>query len=72
MQDISNHNSGATSHADIRLDITDLSNALDTHEDDTVHITSAERTTWNNKVDKATGTLAFTLGRDANGIYVEF
>lgn len=26
----------------------------------------------NGKTDKATGTLAFSLGRDANGIYVEF
>lgn len=38
----------------------------------TVHITSAERTSWNNAVQKATGSLALTLGRDANGIYVEF
>lgn len=38
----------------------------------TVHITSAERTKWNNAVQKSTGSLALTLGRDANGIYVEF
>jgi hypothetical protein len=46
---------------------------LDSHTSNTTaHITSSERTAWNNKVDKATGTLAFTLGRDANGIYIEY
>lgn len=46
---------------------------LTAHTDNaTVHITSAERAAWNGKVDKASSTLAFSLGRDANGIYVEF
>lgn len=35
-------------------------------------IAASDVTNWNNKVDKASGTLSFTLGRDANGLYIEY
>lgn len=110
MKDIRDHNASPSSHADIRLAITELEEAVsevqqavgdvdeeikahndsaDAHsvlfsqkaaaadlkahtENTTVHITASERTSWNNKVDKASGTLSFTLGRDAGGVYVEY
>lgn len=48
-------------------------NAIANHVNNTsVHIDINERTEWNNAVQKATGSLDLTFGRDANGIYVEF
>lgn len=69
---IGNHNTATGAHsAQFALKADKVT--LEQHTASTVvHITSAERTTWNNAVQKATGSLALTLGRDANGIYVEF
>lgn len=69
---ISNHDASASAHSTLFGQKAAASD-LDSHTSNTTaHITSSERTAWNNKVDKATGTLAFTLGRDANGIYIEY
>ena len=69
---ISTHNSASSAHSTLfnqKAAAADLTSHTD---NTTVHVTSSERTAWNGKVDKASGTLAFTLGRDNNGIYVEF
>lgn len=72
-QDIEDHDQSETAHSFIRNLISAVSQALGLHKQDTtIHITSSERTKWNNAVQKSTGSLALTLGRDANGIYVEF
>lgn len=69
---VSNHNTAADAH-NARFAAKADKTALEQHTgSQVVHITSAERTSWNNAVQKATGSLALTLGRDANGIYVEF
>lgn len=69
---ISTHNTASGAHSTL-FNQKAAAADLTAHTDNaTVHITSAERTAWNGKVDKASGTLAFSLGRDANGIYVEF
>lgn len=69
---ISTHNTAGSAHSALFGQKAAAADLTSHTGNATVHITSTERTTWNNKVDKATGTLAFTLGRDANGIYVEF
>ena len=69
---ISAHNSASDAHSALfnqKAAAADLTAHINNA---TAHITSAERAAWNGKVDKASGTLAFSLGRDKNGIYVEF
>ena len=69
---VSNHNTATDAH-NARFATKADKTAFEQHaSNSTVHITSAERTKWNNAVQKSTGSLALTLGRDANGIYVEF
>lgn len=69
---INTHNTATDAH-NARFATKADKTALEQHTgSQVVHITSAERTSWNNAVQKATGSLALTLGRDANGIYVEF
>jgi len=69
---VSNHNTATDAH-NARFATKADKTAFEQHTgSQVVHITSAERTSWNNAVQKATASLALTLGRDANGIYVEF
>lgn len=69
---ISTHNTASGAHSTLFNQKAAEADLTAHTENATVHITAAERTAWNGKVDKASGTLAFSLGRDANGIYVEF
>jgi len=72
VHDIEKHNESSLAHNALFNQKAAASDLNSHTSNTTVHITSSERTAWNNKVDKATGTLAFTLGRDANGIYIEY
>ena len=74
---VSAHNSSATAHSDIRTALAGKETAgaaaavqsnLDGHTGNTtVHITAAERTKWNGKQDKLTGTQGQVVGFDENG-----
>lgn len=74
---VSAHNSSATAHGDIRQALAGKETAgsaaavqanLDTHTGDKViHITAAERTAWNGKQAKLTGTAGQVVGFDASG-----
>lgn len=74
---VSAHNSSATAHGDIRQALAGKETAgsaaavqtnLDAHTGDKViHITAAERTAWNGKQAKLTGTAGQVVGFDASG-----
>ena len=69
---ISTHNTASGAHSALFNQKAAAADLTSHTNNTTVHVTATERTAWNNKVDKATGTLSFTLGRDADGIYVEY
>ena len=72
---VSAHNKSADAHADIRTaaanavkDAATVQKNLNTHDQNTTkHITAAERTAWNGKQAKLTGTADQFVGFDANG-----
>lgn len=72
---VSAHNKSADAHADIRTaaanavkDAATVQKNLNTHDQNTTkHITAAERTAWNGKQAKLTGTAGQFVGFDADG-----